>query len=98
MSDSNNKPVRIWATTHALTAGIREYVTRKIDDGMAVAIDPNGINGASFFHGEGRQWHRTREDAERRAEEMRRKKIASLKKQIAALEKLSFSTPTKDDR
>lgn len=41
-------------------------------------------------HGDGRQWHRTREAAEARAEQMRQAKIASLKKQIAKLEKMTF--------
>lgn len=35
-------------------------------------------------------WHLTREDAIERAEEMRKKKIESLKKQIAKLEKMKF--------
>lgn len=36
-------------------------------------------------------WHRTLEAAQTRAEEMRQAKIASLKKQIAKLEKMNFN-------
>ena len=44
----------------------------------------------TFFHGEGKEWHRTKEAAIAKAEEMRQKKIAGLKKQIERLEKLEF--------
>ena len=42
----------------------------------------------------GGDWHRTRETAIARAEKMRRGKIASLKKQIARLEKIDFEKTT----
>lgn len=41
----------------------------------------------TYFHGEGNDWHRTAEAAIARAEEMRVKKLASLRKQLAKLEK-----------
>ena len=40
------------------------------------------------------QWHLTRAEAEVRANQMRLAKIASLKKQIAKLEKMTFTEPT----
>jgi hypothetical protein len=46
--------------------------------------------GQHYFHGEGRNWHRTPEGAKAKAEAMRKAKIASLKKQLAKLESLSF--------
>ena len=42
------------------------------------------------YHGEGKEWHRTKEAALVRAEKMRQKKIASLKKQIEKLERMKF--------
>jgi hypothetical protein len=42
------------------------------------------------YHSEGIEWHRTESSAIARAEEMRLAKIASLKKQIAKLEKMKF--------
>ena len=39
----------------------------------------------------GKDWHRTPESALARAEEMRKAKIASLKKSIAKLEAMTFS-------
>jgi len=38
----------------------------------------------------GNDWHRTEEAAIKRAEEMRLKKIASVKKQLGKLEKMRF--------
>ncbi len=46
----------------------------------------------SYFHGEGREWHRTRQAAIARAETMRTEKLASLEKQAAKIRKLDFST------
>jgi len=82
----------VWVTKYALTTGIEQYA----DARQCLASSPNGnmiqCDGlcSPCFHGEGRDWHRTRESAVKRAEAMRTKKIASLKKQILALEKLRF--------
>lgn len=51
-----------------------------------IGVDPFPI----YYHGEGNDWHRTKESAIAKAEEMRKKKIASLKKQIEKLEKMEF--------
>jgi len=45
---------------------------------------------ATYFHWEGKEWHRTEKEALCRAQEMRDRKIRSLKKQIEKLEKMSF--------
>jgi hypothetical protein len=42
------------------------------------------------YHGENNEWHKTKEEAIRKAEEMRLKKIESHKKSIAKLEKMKF--------
>ena len=44
----------------------------------------------AHFHGEGKDWTRTKEAAAARAEEMKAKKIKSLKKQIEKLERMKF--------
>lgn len=51
----------------------------------------NGKAWNDYYHGEGKEWHRTRESAVAKAEEMRCKKIDSLKKQIEKLEKKRFT-------
>lgn len=78
--------MRIFATKYALTAGIQEVEGEISSNGL---FCENGLYGR-FFHGEGRDWHRTREAAVRRANQMRIAKIASLKKQLAKLESQAF--------
>lgn len=77
----------VWISKYALTSGIYELkVDHFSSDGTAVY----GKGQFECFHGEGKNWHITEEDAKKRAEEMRLEKIQSLKKQIEKLEKLRF--------
>jgi hypothetical protein len=46
--------------------------------------------GGEFYHGEGKEWHTSKESAIKKAQEMKQKKIETLKKQIAKLEKIKF--------
>jgi len=47
-------------------------------------------SGKRYAHGEGNDWHRSAKQALERAEDMRKKKIASLRKSIAKLEAMNF--------
>jgi len=81
-----------WITKYALTSGIQQ-VTANDPAGsgfpeMLIVERPTCF--PQHYHGDGREWHRTRESAVTRAEVVRKAKIASLQKQIAKLEKLSF--------
>ncbi len=83
--------MKAFVTKHALTKGIFEVEGSNSPDYprmLSVQLGPGGW--IENYHGEGRDWHRTRESALLRAEEMRKAKIASLKKQIKKLESLSF--------
>ena len=78
---------KVYITTYALTQGIYEMeVISKSDDGKAVY----GKAWNESYHGEGKEWCRTKEEAIKRAEEMRKKKICSLEKQIEKLNSLKF--------
>lgn len=82
--------MKAFITKYALTHGIQE-----VDDAEISPQAPSMISVRSFgvacFHGEGKDWHRSREGAVTRAEEMRVKKIASLQKKIIKLGELTFS-------
>lgn len=78
----------IFATKYALTDGITEELAEIHNNGMAV-IPEKGCFG-TYYHGEGKDWHRTIESAKARAEEMRNRKIASHQKAITKLESLKF--------
>jgi hypothetical protein len=81
----------IYSTKYALTLGIAklEASTTSVPDMVRV-----GLPGIHCLHGEGREWHRTWASALARAEQMRKAKLASLRKSIAKLESLQFKEPT----
>ena len=78
--------MKVFITRYALTKGIIET-----DDAEGCFdISPEMISSKKYgcFHGD--DWHKTKEEAIAFAEKMRVKKIESLKKQIAKMEKLKF--------
>lgn len=76
--------MKIWNTKYALTRGIVEQEAIQV----SMTTVKNGV--VSYLHGEGKEWHRTQESAVIRAEEMRTKKIAQIKRKIAKLEAMTF--------
>lgn len=80
--------MRVWITKYALSAGIYDVAAEECGDGMVKEI---GARFSTYYHGEGREWHRTKESAAARAEELRKAKIKSLKRQLAKLESLTFA-------
>lgn len=76
-----------WITKYALTGGIQKIEADEPFDSLLV---DRSQRFTGYYHGEGRDWHRTEDGAIDRAEVMRKDRIASLQKQIAKLEKLSF--------
>ncbi len=79
--------MKAYVTKYALTTGVLKIEAEDCGDGM---IADKGGRFTAYYHGEGRDWHRTRAAAVERAKEMRLLKIASLKKQIAKLQKARF--------
>jgi hypothetical protein len=68
---------RAWITKYALTRGVGVAVVEDCGDGL--------VRIGAYYLGEGREWHRTRESAVKRVEDMRAAKIASLKRKIEKL-------------
>ena len=80
--------MKIFITKYALTDGIIEKEAMNVDDSNMMEVIGGGDRFNWYAHtGE---YSLTRKEAVKRAEEMRLKKIASLKKQIAKLENLTF--------
>lgn len=86
--DAMNDTITIWVSKYALSKGVYEAQARDCGGGM-VKVTTTGMY--YFLHSEGTQWHRTREDAVARAEQMRQKRIVSLRKQIAKLQAMRFA-------
>lgn len=79
--------MKAWITKYALTQGISERDIRSFDDETAEDITGGHLRAQYYHKGE---WHKSRSVAIAKAEEMRNKKIASLKKQIEKLENMKF--------
>lgn len=83
--------MKVWITKYALTQGIIEAETNNISN--------DGYCHAHWIHKKGykcdsslspRQFEEDKESSITKAEEMRQKKIASMKKQIEKLQKIKF--------
>lgn len=76
--------MKVYITKYALSRGIIET------DAVECESFPDMIETKDFGYFQGSDWHRTMEAAVAMAEEMRLKKIESLKKQIEKLEGMKF--------
>lgn len=83
--------MKVWITKYALTQGIIEADCKRLyEDGWGTLlwIDKKGFKHNDFMPPH--SFTLNKYDAIARGEEMRKKKIANLKKQIEKLEKLKF--------
>lgn len=77
--------MKVWITKSAFTKGIYEReVKTHLDIGGGGMVSGPGV--FETYHGEGREWHRTREAAVARANVMRLAKIKTLQKQLTKLQ------------
>lgn len=79
--------MKFFLSKYALTDGIKE-AEGKVVKGDTVYAKLDGYYSLFAF---GKEAHETREAAVEAAETMRKRKIASLQKQIAKIEELDFS-------
>jgi len=79
--------MKVWITKYALTSGIVEMEAERCGSTEKM-IAVKGESYPQYFHGQ--DWHENKESALLRAEVMRQKKIASLKKSMKAMEALRF--------
>ena len=87
--------MKVWITKYALTQGIEEIDLNQVKefemtDAGYLCFRRNGKYSYTTEIYSQKEWHRTKESAMQKAEEMRQKKIASLKKQIDKLERIRF--------
>jgi hypothetical protein len=93
---SEKKIITAWITKYALTKGIIQAEVEECGNalgefgGMIFLYKKSGESWPQYFHGEGKEWHRTHEAALKKADEMRQAKIKSLQKQIAKLQGVEF--------
>ena len=77
-----------YVTRYALSTGIRQ-ITAVQSGNFHNMVHEEGRRHINY-HGEGKDWHRTWNGAVKRAEEMRRAKLASLRKQMKKIEGLTL--------
>lgn len=77
--------MKVWITKYALTKGIIEKEVRDCGDGM---VEDKSTHFPTYYHNG--EWYSDKNYAIFRAQEMRKKKISSLKKQIDKLEDMKF--------
>ena len=82
--------MKVWISKFAFSKGIYELDVEPSLTSPSMVVCKYANSFPEYFHGEGKEWHRTRDSAVRKAEEMRTRKIAALKRQLSKLEKLSF--------
>ena len=82
--------IHVWITKYALTQGIFEIDATVCSDISNDMIQEIRDRHPATYHGEGKEWHRTKESAIKKAEEMKDTKIKSVKKQLAKLENMKF--------
>ena len=75
--------MEIWSTKYALTAGIKHHLS-------ADKVSPTMVKYAQGCYLHNGDWHITAAAAMTRAEEMRQKRIVSLRKTLDKLESMSF--------
>lgn len=80
--------IQAWVTKYALTHGIKRVDARVCSETM---IEYKSSEGSFSQYAHGKDWHRDEASALARAEEMRKKKIASLRKSIARFEAMKFN-------
>lgn len=83
--------MKVFITRYALTKGIIEQEAEC--SGKCISYSTSGYTSYVYKP----DWHETETEARAHADQMRLKKIASLKKQIAKLEKLSFMSEWEDE-
>ena len=87
--------MKIWISKYALTGGVTEHechaYAKDVDFGNNVYVYPGKPNSFTGFL-LGRDAHTTQAAAFSAAEAQRKKKLASLHKQIAKLEKMVFDS------
>lgn len=76
--------MKVWITKYALTQGIIETEAERSKN------HEDMIDTGKFGYYHGSDWHTTEEDAIKKAEEMKIRKIISLEKQINKIKELKF--------
>lgn len=95
---NDNNKFTVYVTKYALTQGILKVEVEACDDDprTSAMVCYKGWGMNTYFHGEGRDWHRTFDQAVKRARKMQEAKLKSLDKQRALIAGLDFTRCSED--
>lgn len=82
--------MKVYISKYALTTGIIE-IEAEICENVSTDMIKDINRKSDYYHGEGKQWHKSKEAAIKKAELMKDKKIAALRKQLESLTKMTFN-------
>ena len=90
-----NEIMKVWVTKYALTAGIftKEAEIFNDDTKLCCIRGDNEYTYDQYFRG--KDWHLLEKNVKIRFEEMKRKKIMSLEKQLKKIKALQFEVKVK---
>ena len=92
--NDKEKLIKVWITKYALSKGIFTAEAEVCTEGPSpcgmITVPGSQSLMDCRYHGQGRDWHTSEASAKAKAEKMRSKKIASMKKQIKKLEGIRF--------
>lgn len=80
------KKIHVWITKYALSTGVFEADAEVCGIEDMIEVTTNGYS--AYYHGN--DWHANKEDAIKRFNDMRDRKIKSLKKQLLKIEDMKF--------
>ena len=83
--------MKVWITKYALSKGIFEVEVEEPDPRYPhMVVHCTGTHGAwrNYYHGEGRDWHRSKEAAVQRARKMATAKIKAVETSLKKLRAL----------
>lgn len=87
--------MKVIITKYAMSTGAFQVEAEQSDVIPSMVTYLTDGRWSNAAHGEGREWHRTIESAQKRFNEMKAKKIASLAKQMKKIENLKFEVMVK---
>lgn len=82
--------MQVFITKYALTTGIITVEAKLSDTCESMISVSDGVSMTAYYHGEGKEWHRTYAGAWGKAEAMRTAALVALEKKRKKLESLNF--------
>lgn len=85
--------MKVYITKYALTTGVYIAEVNECDAPGMVEQPRTNKTYTQYFHGEGKDWHKTKESAVNRVKVMKEAKLKAIQKQVDKINKISLDLP-----